>query len=76
MPEVRATTEFFDMADKTVRHVGSEFNCDDDRAANLAAYGMVEVIGTPVPNEQEAEQVQEPEAEAPKARKRTRKKKA
>lgn len=72
MPEVRATSEFYDMAAKSVRHVGSEFFCDEERAHRLASYGMVEVIGIPA---WEAEKEPEPEP-APEAPKRKRKKKA
>lgn len=70
MPEVRATTEFFDRACRTVRHVGSEFYVDEARAAKLAALGMVVAIGVPAtPDEPE------PEAEEAPAPKRSRKKK-
>ena len=83
MPEVRATTSFYDVATKQVRNVGDEWNCEHERAMNLAAYGLVEVIGMPAfmleqetepePEPEQAEEQQAPVEEAPK---RKRKKKA
>jgi len=47
MPEVRAIASFYDMKDKRARNLGDEFFCEDDRAAQLNAYGMVEILGQP-----------------------------
>ena len=69
MPEVRAIEPFVDTKCKVVRQVGSEFFCDGERAKQLAAYGMVEIIGGP-----SVEPEQEPKPK-PKP-KRTSKKKA
>lgn len=47
MPEVKAIDSFFDRKGGIARNAGSEFFCDDERAKQLAAYGMVEIIGAP-----------------------------
>ena len=69
MPEVRATNSFFDMSCKAVRNAGDEFFCDDERAATLAAYGMVEVLGVPA-DDVPAVIGTEPDEEAPKPSKK------
>lgn len=72
MPEVRVIKSFFDVSGKTVRHVSTEYECDEARARKLASYGFVEVIGIPA-----EEPSEEPQAVADEPKpKRSRKKKA
>ena len=81
MPEVKAITSFFDVAEKRARNAGDEFFCEDERAKKLAAYGMVEVLGLPKepaveeePETAEPEPIEEAEEPKPEPKKRTRKK--
>lgn len=78
MPEVRALANFFDRAGKIVRLVGDEWYCEDERAGQLAAYGIAEVIGMPQEPEPEpaAEPQEEPEPEPEPKPRAKRKKKA
>ena len=47
MPEVRALSSFYDMQDKSARNSGDEWYCEEERAEQLAAYGMVAILGLP-----------------------------
>lgn len=43
MPTIKATQDFYDVEGKCLRAVGEEWECKDERAAQLAAYGMAEI---------------------------------
>lgn len=79
MPEVRATASFYDMGEKRARNIGDEFFCEDDRAAQLSAYGMVEILGAgkaaEEPIQEPTEEPSEVPAEEPKPKPRKTSKK-